>query len=82
LVQGGIQALSRSYFARLIPTGKAAEYFGFYNMLGKFAAVLGPLLMGTMTLVTGSVRIGLLSILLLFFIGGVLLFFVRPPVRT
>jgi MFS transporter, UMF1 family len=82
LVQGGIQALSRSYFARLIPTDKAAEYFGFYNMLGKFAAVLGPLLMGTVTLVTGSVRIGLLSILLLFFIGGVLLFFVRPPVRT
>ncbi len=41
-VQGGIQALSRSYYTRLIPTGRAAEFFGFYNMLGKFAAIVGP----------------------------------------
>ncbi len=46
LVQGGIQALSRSYYARLIPAGQAAEFYGFYNMLGKFAAIFGPLLMG------------------------------------
>src|SRR5690606_1472249 len=46
LVQGGIQALSRSLYTRLIPPAKAGEFFGFYNMLGKFAAVLGPLLMG------------------------------------
>jgi MFS transporter, UMF1 family len=46
LVQGGIQALSRSYYARLIPTGQEAEYYGFYNMLGKFAAIIGPALMG------------------------------------
>ncbi len=46
LVQGGIQALSRSYYARLIPPDQAAEYYGFYNMLGKFAAILGPALMG------------------------------------
>jgi UMF1 family MFS transporter len=46
LVQGGVQALSRSYFARLIPKEQSAEFFGFYNMLGKFAAILGPLLMG------------------------------------
>lgn len=46
LVQGGIQALSRSYYSRLIPKNKAAEYYGFYNMLGKFAAILGPVLMG------------------------------------
>jgi UMF1 family MFS transporter len=46
LVQGGIQALSRSYYARLIPHGQSAEFFGFYNMLGKFAAIIGPLLMG------------------------------------
>lgn len=45
LVQGGIQALSRSYYARLIPSGQEAEYYGFYNMLGKFAAILGPALM-------------------------------------
>jgi UMF1 family MFS transporter len=46
LVQGGIQALSRSYYARLIPRNRTAEYFGFYNMLGKFATIIGPSLMG------------------------------------
>ena len=46
LVQGGIQALSRSYYARLIPPDKPAEFFGFYNMLGKFAAIIGPVLVG------------------------------------
>ena len=50
LVQGGIQALSRSYYARLIPKDKAAEFFGFYNMLGKFATIMGPALMGTVGL--------------------------------
>jgi UMF1 family MFS transporter len=45
-VQGGIQALSRSYYARLIPHDQSAEFFGFYNMLGKFAAIVGPVLMG------------------------------------
>jgi len=50
LVQGGIQALSRSYYARLIPAGQAAEFYGFYNMLGKFAAILGPTLMGVVGL--------------------------------
>jgi UMF1 family MFS transporter len=47
LVQGGIQALSRSYYARLIPKDQAAEFYGFYNMMGKFAAILGPALMGS-----------------------------------
>ena len=79
LVQGGVQALSRSYYARLIPADQASEFFGFYNMLGKFAAIIGPWLMGAVTLATGDVRIGLLSILLLFGIGGGLLFFVRAP---
>ncbi len=46
LVQGGIQALSRSYYTRLIPHQQSAEFFGFYNMLGKFAAIVGPALMG------------------------------------
>ena len=50
LVQGGIQALSRSYYSRLIPKNKAAEYYGFYNMLGKFAVILGPILIGTVGL--------------------------------
>ncbi|MDP6967178.1 MAG: MFS transporter, partial [Candidatus Marinimicrobia bacterium] len=46
LVQGGIQALSRSYYSRLIPVGREGEFYGFYNMLGKFAAIVGPALMG------------------------------------
>ena len=73
IFQGGIQALSRSLYARLIPVGKEGEFFGFYNMLGKFAAVIGPVLMGYVTLVTGSVRFGILSILILFIIGAILL---------
>jgi UMF1 family MFS transporter len=51
LAQGGIQALSRSYYSRLIPRNQAAEYYGFYNMLGKFAAILGPALMGAVGLI-------------------------------
>jgi len=45
-VQGGVQALSRSWYARMIPANRAAEFYGFYNMLGKFAAIIGPALMG------------------------------------
>jgi len=51
LVQGGIQALSRSFYSRLIPKDRAAEFYGFYNMLGKFAVIVGPALMGTVGLV-------------------------------
>ena len=69
LVQGGVQALSRSLFGQLIPTGKNGEYFGFLNMLGKAAAVLGPLLVGVVAAVTGNSRIGLLSVLILFLAG-------------
>jgi UMF1 family MFS transporter len=50
LVQGGIQALSRSYFCRLIPKGQSGEFFGFYNMLGKFAVIIGPALVGLVSL--------------------------------
>ena len=73
LFQGGIQALSRSLYTRIIPAEKSAEFFGFYNMLGKFAAIIGPALMGTISLVTGSARLGILSILLLFILGAFLL---------
>jgi len=55
LVQGGIQALSRSYYSRIIPKNQVAEYFGFYNMLGKFAAILGPALMGIVGLMMRKV---------------------------
>lgn len=73
IFQGGIQALSRSLYSRIIPLDKSAEFFGFYNMLGKFAAVLGPFLMGLVTVVSGNARLGILSILLLFISGGIVL---------
>ena len=79
LVQGGVQSLSRSYFARLIPADKVGEFFGFYNMVGKFAAVLGPTLMGLTALVTDS-RTSILSLLLLFGGGLWLLTRVRDEV--
>jgi len=77
LVQGGIQALSRSFFAGFVPPGRSAEYFGFYNMLGKFAAVLGPGLVGVTALLTGDPRLSLLPILVIFLIGALLLWRVR-----
>jgi len=73
IFQGGIQALSRSLFTRLVPPNKEAEFFGFYNMLGKFAAVIGPVLMGWITVATGNPRMGILSIVILFVLGGLLL---------
>jgi len=73
LFQGGIQALSRSMYAKLIPKNKETEFFGFFNMLGKFASIFGPLLMGWVTLQTGNVRFGILSILILFLLGAVFL---------
>ncbi len=85
LVMGGVQSLSRSMYARLIPADKAAEFFGFYNMLGKFAAILGPFLMGLASILTGSARLSLLAVVLLFVAGALLLYFVRedkPPSRA
>jgi len=81
LVQGGIQALSRSLYARMIPAEKAAEYFGFYNMLGKFATVIGPALMGMAGLIAitcgvdagTAPRFGIVSVALLFISGGLIL---------
>ncbi len=76
LVQGGIQSLSRSFYARIIPADKAGEFFGFYNMLGRFAAIFGPFLMGWVSLATGSPRLSILAIAGLFVLGLALLFFV------
>ncbi len=74
--QGGIQALSRSLYSRLIPKKKSAEFYGFFNMLGKFAAVLGPVMIGVVSRQTGSNRYGILSIIVLFIIGGIILYLV------
>ncbi len=73
LVQGGIQSLSRSLYARLIPVEKTAEFFGFYNMLGKFSVVLGPVMVGWAGAVLDSPRLGMLTLLLLFAAGAWLL---------
>ena len=75
--QGGIQALSRSYFAALIPDNRSSEYFGIYNMLGKFAALLGPIVVGLITFYTSDSRIGIASIAIFFIIGIILFNFSR-----
>jgi UMF1 family MFS transporter len=81
LVQGGVQSLSRSLFGRLVPEGKSAEFFGFYNMMGKFATVLGPLLIAIVAALTHNQRASIISLVLLFVVGGALLWRVRltPP---
>ena len=79
LVQGGVQSLSRSFFGRLVPEGKSAEFFGFFNMVGKFGTVLGPLLVGFVAYLTGSSRVSILSLVLLFVAGGLLLLWVKDP---
>jgi len=77
LVQGGIQSLSRSFYAKIIPQSKSAEFFGFYNMLGKFAAIIGPLLIGGVSWLSKNPRYSILSIGLLFIAGGVILYLVN-----
>jgi UMF1 family MFS transporter len=74
LVQGGIQALSRSYYSKMIPQTHAAEFFGFYNFLGKFAAILGPMLIAFMALLTHDSRLSMASISIFFIIGAILLY--------
>lgn len=89
LVQGGVQALSRSFYAKIIPIYKSAEYFGFYNMIGKFAAIIGPVLIGGTALFAKyagagdnlASRISISSIALLFLAGGILLIFVKEETK-
>jgi UMF1 family MFS transporter len=81
LVQGGVQSLSRSFFSRLIPRERAGEYFGFYNMLGKFAAVLGPLTVGVVARATGDPHLSILALIVFFAAGAALLARVRDEGR-
>ena len=69
MAQGSIQALSRSLFAQLIPADNAGEYFGFFNLLGKFASVLGPILIAVSTILFKNAQYAILSLLILFVIG-------------
>ena len=76
LVQGGVQAISRSFFSTLIPTNKAAEFFGFYNFIGKSSVFIGPFMVSGIALVSGSPSYGILSLLILFIPGLILLWMV------
>ena len=76
-VQGGIQALSRSFFGKLVPPEKSNEYFGFFDIFGKFAAVLGPALYSSISALTGRPSIGILSLMILFAAGLLIMFFGR-----
>jgi len=75
--QGGMQAISRSYFGKLVPVENNNEFFGFYNIFGKFAAIIGPFLVGFVTQMTGKSNYGILSVIILFIIGGLIL--IRVP---
>ncbi len=79
MVQGGVQSLSRSLFGRMIPSESSGEYFGLFNLVGKFASILGPLLVAIGVTLAGSSRHGMTSLLVLFIIGGVLLYRVKEP---
>jgi UMF1 family MFS transporter len=69
LVLGGVQLLSRALYARLVPANKSAEFFGFYNMIGKMSSVVGPVLMGWIAVLTGNPRLSIVSVILLFVVG-------------
>ena len=79
LVQGGIQAQSRAFFSCLIPSAEASQFFGMYNLLGKFAVIVGPLLLGWVGVVSGSPRLGILSISVLLILGALVLLRVSEP---
>lgn len=79
--QGGIQALSRSFFGKLVPKENSNEFFGFYNIFGKFAAIMGPLLVAVTSQLTGNSSYGVASLVVLFIIGLVILTRVPEPVE-
>ncbi len=79
MFQGGAQALSRSYFARIIPAERSGEYFGIYDICGKGASFLGTFLVAWVTQLTGRQELGV-GILLLFFVIG--LFYFQKSVRA
>lgn len=80
-MQGGIQAVSRSYFGRLVPKKRSNEYFGFFDIFGKFATVVGPLLYAVVGSLTGRSSFGALCLLLLFLAGFIILFLAGKPLE-
>ncbi len=79
LFQGGMQAVSRSFFSRLVPPGRNAEYFGFFSVSTRFASIFGPLLFALVRDVTGEGRAAILAVAVLFLAGGAVLWSVRDP---
>lgn len=73
LFQGGVQALSRSYFGRIIPKEKSNEYYGFFDIFGRYASVMGTFLVSVVTSLTGNPSLGVLSIGVLLIVGFMLL---------
>lgn len=78
-VQGGIQAMSRSLFAHMIPKEQSGEFFGFFGIFEKFASIMGPLLMSLVALLTANVRLSVLAVIPLFIAGGIMLTKVKTP---
>lgn len=78
-VQGGVQSMSRSLFAQMVPKEKTGEFFGFFSVFEKFAAILGPFLMSLVALFTDNVRYSVLAVIPLFIIGGLMLMKVKTP---
>ena len=76
--QGGIQALSCSFYGKLVPAEQASEYFGFFDVFGKFSAVIGPTLFGIVAQLTGVTNYGVLAVMLMFIVGGGIFAFLVP----
>ena len=76
--QGGIQALSRSFYGKLVPPDQASEYFGFFDVFGKFSAVIGPTLFGLAAQLTGQTNYGALAVMFMFILGGAIMVFLVP----
>lgn len=76
--QGGIQALSRSFFGKIIPQERSNEFFGFFDVFGKFSAVVGPALFGVVAQATGVANYGVLAVMAMFVVGGVILLVCVP----
>ena len=81
LFQGGIQALSRSYYGKIIPKNRANEYYGFYDIFGKTASIIGTFLVATTTSLTGNASVGVLSIAILLIVALIFLLLQRDPTR-
>ena len=81
LFQGGIQALSRSYYGKIIPKNRANEYYGFYDIFGKTASIIGTFLVATTTSLTGNASVGVLSIAILLIVALIFLLLQKDPTR-